>query len=82
MVTVGLIASSLQLILRISSPQKRNQVIDLNSDEAAQFLAMAKNGGLFMLNGPKELSSNVKVELRGFSDVPVITISSLLRHRV
>jgi len=53
MVTEGLSASSLQPILRISSPQKQNQVIDLNSDEAAQFLAMAKNGGLFMLNGPK-----------------------------
>jgi len=78
MVTVGLSASSLQPILRISSPQKRNQVIDLNSDEAAQFLAMVKNGSLLMLNGPKELSSNVKVELREFSDVPVITISSLV----
>jgi len=76
MVTVGLSASSLQPILRISSPQKRNQVVDLNSDEAAQFLAMAKNGGLFMLSGSKELSSKVKVVLREFSDVPVTTISS------
>jgi len=76
MVTVGLSVSSLQPILWINSPQKRNQVIDLNSDEAAQFLAMAKNAGLFKFNGPKKLSPNVKIELRGCSDDPVISISS------
>ena len=53
MVTVGLSASSLQPILRISRPQKRNQVIDLNSDEASQFLAMAKKWGHVHVKWPE-----------------------------
>jgi len=45
MVTVGLSTFSHKPILRISSPQKRHQVVDLNSDEAAQVSRQGEEWG-------------------------------------